>query len=527
MDTSELWRELAKTKIETPKGTQCFVNWKHVEAGVVPWLNNGKRVNCWENPPAYTTGPTGPVGIRLEAQKANLVGPLCDMDKPWETNYNMYFNTVVYENGWYRAWYSCVPNDYINPEDKKARKAHGHVICYAQSRDGLHWEKPELGMYFYEGNPTNIVYGRELAPYGFQSGSVFIDPNAPEKEKYKLFFLGVIDHNKDMKSVKDEYSERFGDAVDFKIFSEKDGKVTTKCMCAAVSEDGLHWETVADPILTIPSDTLNTCFWDEKEEKYIAYIRLWKNGRRVVGRTETKDFFLWNQKPTIVLEASLDWPPYMDVYTNSRVHYPKSDICLMFPGVYDRFEDRRKVYMATSQDEVNWDWLPGGCIADCSVAGQWDGGDLNPGTGLVFLDEKTIALPVMVSEEPHKFPRNSSKSLGKLGWLTWEKGRLACLAADQYGEFQTRPMLCMGDELSLNLSTAPRVGMVQIELLDESGVPIPGFSMNDSEPICTNSLDYRVVWHGGASITKLKGKPIRIRFVMRVSRLYAFEFKSL
>jgi hypothetical protein len=524
VDSAELWRELAQTKAAAPKGTQGFVNWRHVDAGVVPWTHEGKSISCWNGPPASTSGPTGPVGIRLEAQKAKLIGPLCEMDQPWETNYNMYFATVLYEEGQYRAWYTCVPNDYTDSRTGKSRKAHGHIVCYAQSKDGYHWEKPDLGIYSYEGASSNIVYGRELGPYGFQSGSIFVDPHADPSEKYKMFFLGVIDHDEDMAAVRQKYAQRFGDAVSPKIFTEKNGAVSTKCMCAAVSADGIHWETIKEPILAVASDTLNTCYWDEGLGKYIAYIRLWKNGRRVVGRAESADFYLWKEAPRIVLEASLDWSPCMDVYTNSRVHYPGSDMRLMFPGVYDRYEDRRKVYMASSEDESTWNWVPGDCIADCGNAGQWNGGDLNPGTGMVFLDEKTVALPVMVSEEPHKYPRDSGRALGKLGWLTWEKGRLACIASDQSGAFTTTAMLCNGDELSLNLDTAIRTGQVLVELQDEKGCPIVGYTLAECDPICTSNLDHRVTWNGNASITRLRNQAIRIRFVMRIAKLYAFEF---
>lgn len=525
MEHAELWQELAGKKAIVPRGTQCFVSWRHVEAGAVPWSDNtGHRVSCWNEPPARTDGPEGPYGIHLEAQKAEVVGPLSAMDQPWETNYNMYFDTVLFENGEYRLWYTCVPRDYEDPSDGRPRKAHGHIVCYAQSKDGIKWDKPKLGIYSYQGMPGNIVYGRELSPYGFQSGSIFVDPSAPPEARYKMFFLGVIDYSESVEAVRRKYSQRFGEAVDPKIFSVKDGRVSVKCMCAAFSMDGIHWKTAEEPAFAYPSDTLNSCFWDESRGKYVAYIRLWKNGKRVVGQSETDNFYLWREKPSVVLEASLEWAPSMDVYTNSRVNYPGSDERLMFPGVYDRFQDRRNVYMAVSEDETSWRWVPSGSVADCGTEGQWYGGDLNPGIGMVFLGDDRVALPVMASAEPHKYPRARSSSLGKPGWLVWKKGRLGCIVADQYGGFSTVAMVCSGKELSVNLDCAPRAGQLLVEVQDENENPIKGYTLAEADSICTSSLDYRVSWNGDTSLTALKGRAIRLKFVLRIVKLYSFEF---
>jgi len=524
--SGELWRELAGQAAPRYRGTQCFVSWQHVDAGVVPWTQEGRPVSCWDSPPAQTQGPTGPVGIRLEAQKAQMIGPLMEMDRPWETNYNMYFASVLFQDGWFRAWYTCVPEDDRDPETNKRRVAHGHVVCYAQSRDGLHWEKPNLGLYTYQGMDTNIVYGRELAPYGFQSGSVFLDPHAPPSERYKLFFLGVLEYEDDLEQVQESFARRFGRGVDPKVFSLQGGRVTAKCMCAAVSPDGLHWTTYPLPVLALPSDTLNTCFWEEERGTYVAYLRLWRNGRRLVGRAESPDFFLWRENAVPVLEADLSWPGYMDIYTNSRTGYPGSDQRLMFPAVYDRSTDRREIYLAVSEDERSWRWVPGGPVAQCADAGRWDSGDLNPGTGMVFLDRERVALPVMVSSEPHKYPRKSGSSLGKPGWLVWKRGRLGCIVADQFGRFTTNPMVCCGEELSLNLDVAARVGKVLVELQDASGVPIPGYTLEQVDPLCLGGLDCRASWGGKRSLTALQGEPIRLHFELRAAKIYSFEWTA-
>lgn len=521
----ELWRELGKETARKPKGTQCFVTWRNVDAGAVAWKNSdGMPASCWDAPPAVTRGASGPYGVRIEAVPGQIIGPVFPMDRPWERNYNMYFDTVLYENGLYRAWYTCVPQDYADPETGKMRTAHGHIVCYAESADAVTWEKPELGLCTYDGQPSNIVYGRALAPYGFQSGSIFVDPHAPAEERYKMFFLGVLDYDEPVEAVMRRYAERFGRAINPKIFSGRNGRTTVKCMCGAVSEDGIHWKTLPEPILAESSDTLNTCRWDEARGKYVAYIRLWRNGRRVVGRAESEDFSCWREKSTVVLDADLNWPGYMDVYTNSRVNYPDSDEQLMFPGVYHRWEDRREVYMAATQDGERWNWVPNSRVAGCGETGQWTAGDLNPGTGMVFLPGDLAAIPVMVSEEPHKYPRKSNASLGKPAWLTWKKGRIGCIRADETGEFTTLSMVCTGDRLVLNYETVPRSGQLLAALQDEDGTPLEGFTFAEADALCGNSLGQCAAWRGKTDLSQLKGRIIRIQFRMRAAKLYAFEF---
>ena len=175
-----------------PRGEQCFVNYAYVDAGAVAWTADGKKAPQWGVPPKGVSGrATGAYGIRLKAQKAELIGPVIQMEEPWEINYNMYFTAAMYEDGLYRAWYSCIPPDHAVQEDARYKMASGQVLCYAQSRDGLTWEKPKLGLLTYQGSDTNICFGRDLSLYGFQSGSLFKDPNGTAEERYKMIYVGL------------------------------------------------------------------------------------------------------------------------------------------------------------------------------------------------------------------------------------------------------------------------------------------------------------------------------------------------
>lgn len=95
--------------------------------------------------------------------------------------------------------------------------------------------------------------------------------------------------------------------------------------------------------------------------------------------------------------------------------------------------------------------------------------------------------------------------------------------ADDRGEFATPGLIFEGGELSLNVETR-QAGEVLVQIQDDSGQPIPGYSFADGDPVVVDSLDKRVTWRGNASLGEFAGKPISLSFRLRSAKLYAFEF---
>ena len=91
------------------------------------------------------------------------------------------------------------------------------------------------------------------------------------------------------------------------------------------------------------------------------------------------------------------------------------------------------------------------------------------------------------------------------------------------GELTTPPVKFTGKELQLNVDTGGG-GSVRVELLDEHGKPIAGYTEADATLLSGNSVRMLVTWGEKQDVSKLAGKPIKIRFVMRDCKLYAFQF---
>jgi hypothetical protein len=68
-------------------------------------------------------------------------------------------------------------------------------------------------------------------------------------------------------------------------------------------------------------------------------------------------------------------------------------------------------------------------------------------------------------------------------------------------------------------------GEVRVEVLDEQGKAIPGFSAADCNPIKGPIADHDVTWAGRENLSTLRGKSVRFKFVLRDAEIYSYSVK--
>ena len=97
-------------------------------------------------------------------------------DRPWDAGNVCAGGFMEDGEGRYRAWYRC------DAEPGMQLKRSGHDTAYAESADGIHWEKPNLGLFQIDGSgDNNIVWmgpGANMVP--FRDGK----PDIPDDERY-------------------------------------------------------------------------------------------------------------------------------------------------------------------------------------------------------------------------------------------------------------------------------------------------------------------------------------------------------
>ena len=80
-------------------------------------------------------------------------------DEPWEGSGSGYHS--IFKDGdlfrmYYKAWQLTVTPGKVNTGE------HPMFCCYAESKDGIHWKKPALGLHEFKGSKANnIVFAAE------------------------------------------------------------------------------------------------------------------------------------------------------------------------------------------------------------------------------------------------------------------------------------------------------------------------------------------------------------------------------
>jgi hypothetical protein len=92
------------------------------------------------------------------------------------------------------------------------------------------------------------------------------------------------------------------------------------------------------------------------------------------------------------------------------------------------------------------------------------------------------------------------------------------------GQLVTKPIVFDGKQLVMNFATSA-AGSIQVEIQDNDGKPIPDFTLADSPEVFGDDIERTVTWKGGADISRLAGKPIRLRFVLKDADLYSIRFR--
>ena len=217
-------------------------------------------------------------------------------DAPWEGNTCGYV-TVFQDGDVYRMYYRGSGHKYGDAE----ADWHTEVYCYAESRDGIEWHKPSLGLIEFEGSTdNNIILDEKPATHNF---TPFKDanPDCKPDEAYKGVGGG------------------------------KEGLIAYK------SPDGVRWTKMADePIITDGYfDSQNLIFWDEFRDEYREYhrdfIRRDSIGGRDIKTAVSGDFMSWPDP---------EWIGYSpgrvsELYTNGAVPYYRAPhIFLGFPTRY-------------------------------------------------------------------------------------------------------------------------------------------------------------------------------------------------
>lgn len=441
--------------------------------------------------------------VRIAMNPPVKAGIVLECDRPWEDFRLTSYFTVVQDGELCRMYYSCFSKDQWHTPGAWDKHAY---LCYAESRDGIHWEKPDLGIVEFEGSRSNNILARSVV-----DGTVFIDPRAAADRRYKL--LSTVGPH------------RGGLRVSY-------------------SADGIHFTTPADPVSAWTPDSQQNAFWDDRIGKYVAYLRGrpemgFEPRNRLVVRVEVDDLEKsWDARPQIVLSTDAHDPPDVDFYTNACARYRwADDAYFMFPALYHHFppelgnDGLLEVSLAASRDGIEWKRPDRRPYVPLGLRGEWDAFFVMMGVGMVRRGDAIYQYYNGVDLTHGGTRRMSDEDRKK--WRRWSKiGRVLqrldgfCSADADYGGgwLETPPIIFAGDRLVLNLNTSA-AGAARVGITDAGGKSVPGRSIDECDEIMANSTEHTVAWKGKTGVGDLAGRPVRLRFEMRSAKLHAFRFR--
>ena len=442
--------------------------------------------------------------------------PLIRGKYPWEDGGLRLYGTVLRENGQFRMWYGGHRDE-----------PRGNFTCYAVSQDGLLWERPNLGLHEFEGSTeNNITYMGE----GNVSGPTVVrdDADPDPDRRYKM------------------------------VYDDTSG------VGLAFSPDGLNWTpSPANPIHRKHNDTHLVLLKDLAAEKWFLYARPetyaghWK---RRVAVSESSDLENWTEFTSAVLPDELDAPefyymavfPYEDAYVGLLAPYRNATSSSM------------DVQLASSRDGYHWQrpvlrdtFIPLGNI------GQFD-------SHIIWV----AAAPVPMGDElwfyysGFKGRHDWAPHQASIGLATLRLDGFVCLDATDpltvggavsaaivdsksrgghtrkeviwpdEGNMITRPFVWEGDRLVINAWAPEGEGSVRVQVLDTNAPfpeerrrpmhhpPFERLGLEHCDAFSGDDVRHTVTWQGESDLSPLRGKTVRLHFVLSGARLFAFQAAS-
>jgi hypothetical protein len=124
----------------------------------------------------------------------------------------------------------------------------------------------------------------------------------------------------------------------------------------------------------------------------------------------------------------------------------------------------------------------------------------------------------------HHAPEAAQKESGRIGLAKLPLDRFICqVAADETGTIISKSFILQGEKLEVNVDA--KSGWVKVELLDEVGRGIPGFSGKAARQYRgVDELRLIPKWKTGGDLSPLKGKTVKLKLTLRNANLYAFRF---
>jgi hypothetical protein len=426
-------------------------------------------------------------------------------------------------------------------------------LRYMESADGLHWVRPV--------KDNVIVQDADRTALGVSTGVMLDEHDVPER-RFKAF----EDRYSPDAAVRGIYAYFSADGLTFTpagrvlpmscegqvsaTFDPKLGKYVA--LMRAINTRGGLKMVQGDQFFYRPDGSVDAV---DRESLFKPGLE----NLRAIGRIETDDLLKpwpYNHSAPPTFYTTAEHIPmvlcadgadgFVDFYTAAAWRYPYAeDVYLAFPSAFRHFHPSRQpgfykfddangpieIQLATSRDGVHWDRHDRAAYTSTGTTGQRDRwlnmmgvAGVRSGDWIYQYYWSPARLHDSLLLRPDADPAVGDGG-GHLFALRQRLDGFVSADVDYRGGWLvTPPLVFSGKRLLLN-HNCNATGTIFVELRDPDGTPIAGFTLAECQEITGNDTGWEVRWRdGGADVSKLAGRPVRICFRMRNAKLYAFQF---
>ena len=453
--------------------------------------------------------------------------PILVEEKPWELG-GIHIESILFdeERGLFCLWYIGVGNNVVGTRikrpDNPPSNVYGTYICYAESDDAVHWERPALGIVDYEGSRDNNIVIRPMRSPDCSSWVQHVIDDPFEEDPARRFKMMYLDQAP---------AGQPGDGY------PPDGKRRL----FAHSPDGIHWTTLpwqkehlARLFMILDFSDVEPHGPFDPDARYILYGQRGSPWRtRQIGRRDSNDFINWSENRP-VLESSCRDVPGTEFYfmESSVISTTYAGLHLGMLGCYytdltDPFVPTRsnglpETQLAYSRDSVRWErwaepFIPRGNPGEYDWGGTYS-------RYPVIKDDQLYFLYTANSD------RHGVHCISKVGLATMRLDGFVSVESQGYmrASVTTRPYHWQSEGLRINVNAAVDDGALKVQLQDETGKALEGFSSKDCDPIGEDAIDKQVTWKGKANLAALHDRMVAVKFLFSPGvKLYSYALTPM
>ena len=303
------------------------------------------------------------VSRRLHQPKKHLLNPVVRCDR-WCDGNNIQPYTTMYdqEDKLFKMWART-------GSDWKSAWLDGNAayMLYFTSTDGVHWDKPDLGVTSVAGRRDhNIVFTSDMVPATSSQDKSFVEPSQPMRPQGKKAFFWGVNKNPQPRSANEKFV-----ALAIVQDHRRGAHIVT-------SPDGIHWSCADAPFWQTPNDVsgkgddcLMHMIFDGTKQKWVIYRRVIPEftermiaddsdrDRQAVDRyyrsyayAESEDLRHWKNHQ-FILSMDADDPPDTELYQFGCHRVGTSYVGYM-SVFYLRDPQQVDIHLATSRDGVHF-----------------------------------------------------------------------------------------------------------------------------------------------------------------------------